>query len=158
MSLMEILELDKNQSRKRVGRGISAGGGKTAGRGTKGQNSRSGGKRNPGFEGGQNPYFQRLPKLKGFVSRRQKYIIVKTSQLKRLSSGKKVTNQVLHSAGIITNPGMRVKLLFDQNPSKPYDVEIASASKKAIKVVIDAGGSFKIVAPKLPISAKDKKS
>ena len=74
------LQVTKKQSKKRVGRGISAGQGKTAGRGTKGQNSRTGGKRRPGFEGGQTPLMIRLPKLRGFTSHAPKTESVYTGQ------------------------------------------------------------------------------
>ena len=75
------LQVGRNKSGKRVGRGISAGQGKTAGRGTKGQGARTGSSKRPGFEGGQNPLMQRLPKLPGFKSKAVRAEVVYTSQL-----------------------------------------------------------------------------
>src|ERR1700722_10711552 len=95
---------------KRLGRGIASGQGKTAGRGTKGQMSRTGSKRRPGFEGGQNPLMQRLPKLHGFRSLQAKAEVVFTSQLEPFA-GKTITTDVLASAGLISSPYVRVKLL-----------------------------------------------
>ena len=88
----------RNKSPKRVGRGIAAGQGKTAGRGTKGQGSRTGSSKRPGFEGGQNPLMQRLPKLHGFTSKRVKAENVFTDQLNNL--GSKVDSQVLADEGL----------------------------------------------------------
>ena len=79
------LELTSNRSSRRVGRGIAAGQGKTAGRGTKGQKARTGNGRRPGFEGGQNPLVQRLPKLPGFRSNRTKPENINTTQLNKLN-------------------------------------------------------------------------
>ena len=93
------LKAPKNRSIKRVGRGIAAGQGKTAGRGTKGQNARTGSSRKPGFEGGQNPLIQRLPKLRGFTSHRTKPETVYTGQLQAVK-GKVVGNNELAEAGL----------------------------------------------------------
>src|SRR5580704_15038360 len=91
------LTISSKKHGKRLGRGIAAGGGKTAGRGTKGQKSRTGSKKKPGFEGGQNPLMQRLPKLHGFNSHRIKSEVVYTGQLELLGKAK-VDNQVLAEA------------------------------------------------------------
>src|SRR6202008_1936549 len=104
------LQVKSKGSRKRVGRGIAAGQGKTAGRGTKGQGARTGSSRRPGFEGGQNPLMQRLPKLHGFRSLKVKPEIVYTSQLDQFQ-GKSVTVETLSERGLISNPYVRVKLL-----------------------------------------------
>ena len=85
------LQITANKDKKRVGRGIAAGQGKTAGRGTKGQRSRTGSGRKPGFEGGQNPLMQRLPKMRGFRSFRTAASNVYTDQLEAL--GAKVDNK-----------------------------------------------------------------
>ena len=89
------------KSPKRVGRGIAAGQGKTAGRGTKGQGARTGSSKRPGFEGGQNPLMQRLPKLRGFRSLKPKAENVYTDQLVAL--GTKVDNKVLAEKGLTTS-------------------------------------------------------
>jgi large subunit ribosomal protein L15 len=77
------LNIEANKSKTRVGRGIAAGKGKTAGRGTKGQHSRTGSTRRPGFEGGQNPLMQRLPKLRGFKSFKVPAETIYTGQLEQ---------------------------------------------------------------------------
>src|SRR6476646_7002739 len=104
------LQVSSHHSPKRVGRGIAAGQGKTAGRGTKGQGSRTGSSARPGFEGGQNPLMQRLPKLPGFRSHRVKAENVYTSDLEQFS-GKTIDNAVLAEAGLISNGHVVVKLL-----------------------------------------------
>ena len=94
------LSVSKNQSRKRVGRGISAGQGKTAGRGTKGQKSRTGHSKMPaGFMGGQRAIMQAIPKLKGFKSIHDKAQVIYTDNLNELSG--KVDNFILADANII---------------------------------------------------------
>ena len=103
------LQPQTRQSTKRVGRGIAAGQGKTAGRGTKGQMSRTGSSKRPGFEGGQNPLMQRLPKLHGFRSFKAKAENVFTDQLNEL--GATVTNAVLAEKGLVSSEYVRVKLL-----------------------------------------------
>lgn len=148
---MKLSDLDirAHRSRKRVGRGISGGGGKTAGRGTKGQNSRSGGQRNPGFEGGQNPLLQRLPKQKGFTSRQASTQIIKTSQLEALGS-KTVTLENLTEHGLIDQPLRRpVKLLFDIPLTKALSVKLPAASGAAREAITKAGGSFEQI-PRRP--------
>src|SRR4051794_11690955 len=109
---MKYHELQTNKTKvgKRLLRGIAAGQGKITGRGTKGQLSRTGSSRKPGFEGGQTPLMQRLPKLHGFRSLRVKAEEVSTGQLDQFA-GKTVDTFVLAKAGIISNPFVRVKLL-----------------------------------------------
>src|ERR1700722_20231194 len=96
------LKTASNHQARRVGRGIAAGQGKTAGRGTKGQMSRTGSHKRPGFEGGQNPLMQRLPKLHGFRSLSTRAEVVYTSQLEQFS-GQTVTASTLAEAGLISN-------------------------------------------------------
>jgi large subunit ribosomal protein L15 len=139
------LKLTRNKSLKRVGRGISAGQGKTAGRGTKGQGSRTGSKAKPGFAGGANPLMQQLPKLPGFRSHHAKAENVYTSQLEQFS-GKTVDAQVLADAKIITSPYVKVKLISKGDLTKKVTVKLTSASESAIAAVESAGGSFEKVA------------
>lgn len=139
------LSIASNKSGKRVGRGIAAGQGKTAGRGTKGQKSRTGKKLRPGFEGGQNPLMQRLPKLPGFRSFRTKAMVVYTGQLEAFSN-KVVDNAVLAEAGVIPSAYGRVKLVVKGELTKKVQVKLQSASEAAIEVVQKAGGSFEKVA------------
>ena len=110
---MKIHELDlvASKNKKRVGRGISAGQGKTAGRGTKGQNSRTGGGVRLGFEGGQNPLAKRLPKKRGFRTLNQvSYQIVNLDQLVSRKATKFDSDQLL-ADGLIANTKQPVKLL-----------------------------------------------
>jgi len=142
------------QSRKRVGRGIAAGQGKTAGRGTKGQGARTGFSKRPGFEGGQNPLMQRLPKLHGFRSNKVKAENVFTNQLNDL--GTKVDNQVLADKGLVSSPYARVKLLNRGELTKKVSVSLQAASESAIEAVQKAGGDFNVV-PRIARVATKKK-
>lgn len=137
------LNITSKRSNKRVGRGISAGGGKTAGRGTKGQKSRAGSSRRPGFEGGQNPLIQRLPKLRGFNSHKTRPEVVYTGQLDGL--GATVTNQTLADANLVSNPYTVVKLVLKGNISKKISVKLQKATKGAESAVKKAGGIFERV-------------
>jgi large subunit ribosomal protein L15 len=133
------------QSPKRVGRGIAAGQGKTAGRGTKGYGARTGSKARPGFVGGQNPIMQALPKLPGFRSHRPKMEHVFTGALDAVKA-KTVTSAALAEAGLISSPYVSAKLLNKGNVSKAFTIEVQGASAPAVAAVKKAGGSVKIVA------------
>jgi large subunit ribosomal protein L15 len=148
------LTIDSNKKSTRVGRGIAAGGGKTAGRGTKGQNSRTGGGVRPGFEGGQNPLMNRIPKLRGFRAVRPKAEVVYTSQLNTL--GAKIDNAILAEAGIITNEFVRVKVVLNGEVTKKVAVSTQGASKTAIEQIKKAGGSFTATAIPQRKSTKNK--
>ena len=128
--------------RKRVGRGIGSGLGKTGGRGHKGQTSRSGGSIRPGFEGGQMPLQKRLPKY-GFTSR----IASVTSQvtLSELDSiDEKVINiEVLKSNGIIRNLTSKVKVFSSGQITKPVVLEGIAVSNGAREAIVSAGGTIK---------------
>ena len=128
--------------RKRVGRGIGSGLGKTGGRGHKGQTSRSGGSIRPGFEGGQMPLQKRLPKY-GFTSR----IASVTSQvtLSELDSiDEKVINiEVLKSSGIIRNLTAKVKVFSSGQITKPLVLEGIAVTKGAREAIVSAGGTVK---------------
>lgn len=157
------LNMKRQKLPNRIGRGISAGQGKTAGRGTKGQNSRAGGRRRPGFEGGQTPLMQRLPKLrslsKGSLSRSAKRPpaeTVYTSQLNAFN-GKKVDNFVLASAGLVSNPHTKVKLIVKGKLTVKVDVSLQAASKSAKEAIKKAGGDFKKI-PQVGKVAKAKQS
>jgi large subunit ribosomal protein L15 len=150
------LELTANRKGTRVGRGIAAGGGKTAGRGTKGQNARTGGGVRPGFEGGQNPLMNRIPKLRGFRAVKPKAQVVYTSQLNAL--GGSVDNAKLAEAGIITSEFVRVKVVLNGELTKKVAVSTQGASKSAIAAITKAGGSFTAVPmPGRPTTKKTEK-
>lgn len=129
------------QNKKRKGRGISGGQGKTAGRGTKGQRSRSGGKLRPGFEGGQNPLIQRIPKLPGFKSRRTPQLTVRLSDLEKVK-GQTITNQALFNQGLIKSAYQSAKVVATGELKSAKTVKLQSASVQAVKLIEKAGGKF----------------
>jgi len=127
---------------KRVGRGNASGTGTTAGRGTKGQKSRSGGKVPSWFEGGQMPIYRRLPK-RGFKNRfRKEYVIINISDLADFESGSVVDRQALKEKGRITSLEVAVKLLADGDIAVPLTIKLDKASVSAVVKVEKAGGSF----------------
>lgn len=148
------LKVESNRDRRRVGRGISAGQGKTAGRGTKGQNARTGNKKKPGFEGGSNPIMQKVPKLRGFTSHRAKVETVYTGQLDQFSGGV-ADNFTVANAGLTSSPYVRVKLVVKGDVTKKVDVKLQSASNGATEAVQKAGGSFAAV-PQVGRTAAEK--
>lgn len=135
------LKVAPKKSTKRVGRGISAGQGKTAGRGTKGQNARKSGGVRPGFEGGQTTLTMRLPKLRGFKSKRIKVEEVYTADLNELSV-KAVDNVVLADKGLLSSAYVPAKLIFNGEVKKPLNVSLQGASAKAVETIQKAGGKF----------------
>jgi large subunit ribosomal protein L15 len=134
------LTLSRQKKSKQVGRGISAGRGKTAGRGTKGQGARKSSTK-AGFEGGQNPLYARLPKLRGFKSHRRGVETIYTGQLEQIKKSK-VDNQAVFEAGLISSPNSRVKLVVKGKLESKKDVHLQVASKQAIEALAKAGGSF----------------
>ncbi len=127
---------------KRIGRGIGSGHGKTSGRGTKGQSSRSGGKRRPGFEGGQNPLSQRLPKQRGFTSMNPSAQVIHTDQLNQFKAGTVVDFWTLKDAGLINSIQKPVRLLLRGKLEHGVKVHISGVSKSALAALETAGGSF----------------
>ena len=139
------LSVNKNTRPSRKGRGISAGQGKTAGRGTKGQKARTGHSKMPaGFMGGQRAIMQAVPKLKGFKSIHAKAEVVYTDCLNDLSG--KVDNLVLAEKNLISNPYSKVKVISRGEIKSKIELETQFASKSAIEAIKKAGGSFKKVA------------
>ncbi len=151
------LKVTKNRKTNRVGRGIAAGQGKTAGRGTKGQGSRKSGGVRPGFEGGQMPLYMRLPKLRGFTSKRTPTSTIYTSQLETLGKAT-VDTTVLAEAGLIEHPHVRVKLITNGDLTKKMTVKLQFASAPAVAMLQKAGGSFeKVDQLKRPAKIKKEK-
>ena len=139
------LKVEKNTRPSRKGRGISAGQGKTAGRGTKGQKARTGHYKMPaGFMGGQRAIMQAVPKLKGFKSFHVKAEVVYTDRLNDLKG--KVDNYKLAEASLISSPFVKVKIITRGELTAKLDIETQYASKSAIAAIKKAGGSFKKVA------------
>lgn len=129
-SLKKIVIKDK----KRVGRGISAGQGKTAGRGTKGQKSRSGFNIPRKFEGGQMPFSMRMPKIKGFKTKNSPAVIITLDQIsKHYKSGDKVTLESLVEKKLIAK-GDKVKVLSNGNLDKAVIFEVSHS--KSIKIPV----------------------
>ncbi|MYB39826.1 50S ribosomal protein L15 [Candidatus Saccharibacteria bacterium] len=158
---MKINQLDDPRTakaRKRKGRGIAAGSGKTAGRGTKGQKSRSGGGVRPHFEGGQTPLVRRLPKLPGFRSHRLKALTVYTGQLDDVKTNSKVIdNYVLKQVGLIEDEYANVKLIKRGEVKSGHRLQLQAASKAAVAALEAAGGGFERSArPKRPASDKKR--
>jgi large subunit ribosomal protein L15 len=163
---MRLNELSDNQgarvSRKRVGRGIGSGTGKTAARGHKGQKSRSGVSL-LGFEGGQMPLYRRLPKG-GFTNIfRKNYRIVNIGRLQqavdtgKLDAGKAVTEAALVEAGIIKSARDGVRILARGELSAKLEVVLSGASKGAIVAVEKAGGTVTVTVGAKPKKAKANK-
>ena len=139
------LEVTKNTRPSRKGRGISAGQGKTAGRGTKGQKARTGHYKMPaGFMGGQRAIMQAVPKLKGFKSFHAKAEVVYTDRLNDLSG--KVDNFAMAENNLISSPFVKVKIISRGELKSKVEIETQFASKSAIEAIKKAGGSFKKVA------------
>jgi large subunit ribosomal protein L15 len=133
-----------SRPKARVGRGIAGKGGKTAGRGTKGQHSRGRGKVARGFEGGQMPLKQRVPKLKGFNNPfRVEYQAVNLDTLEELGEST-VTPEVLAARGIL-HKGAFVKVLARGEIKRKVDVSVHGASKSARAAIEAAGGSVTIL-------------
>ena len=138
------LNVEKNTRPSRKGRGISAGQGKTAGRGTKGQKSRAGHHKMPaGFMGGQRQIMQAVPKLKGFKSFHPKAEVVYTDRLNELK--RKVDNFALAKAELISSPYVKVKIISRGELTAKIDLETQFASRSAVEAIKKAGGSFKKV-------------
>ena len=148
------LDVAKQKSQKRVGRGISAGQGKTAGRGTKGQNSRTGGRRRPGFEGGQTPITKRMPKLRGFKSKRPVVETVYTFELNQFAS-KKVNNFILAEAGLLADPHAKAKVILKGELTSKVDLSLQGATSGAEAAIKKAGGTFTKV-PQIPRLKKEE--
>ena len=147
------LQVGPNKDRKRVGRGIAGGGGKTAGRGTKGQNSRTGKKLRPMFQGGQRPLAQAVPKKRGFKSLKMPAQVVYLDHLNAFA-GKMVDNAVLFEEGYISTPFHSVKVISRGELSVKVDLKVQAASKSAIEAIQKAGGIFEKVATPIRESQK----
>ena len=135
------LVVNKNTRPTRAGRGISAGLGKTAGRGTKGQKARTGHRKMPaGFMGGQRAIMQAIPKLKGFKSLHAKATVVYTENLNSLSGD--VDNFVLAENALIEIPYAKVKIISRGELTAKLNLSTQFASKTAISAIEKAGGKF----------------
>jgi large subunit ribosomal protein L15 len=146
------LQLSGSKDRKRVGRGIGSGYGKTAGRGTKGQNSRSGGGVRIGFAGGQNPLAKLLPKKRGFRAIFPTITqVVNLEGLNQFKAGTTVDAAALVKAGLVKKPDVRVKLLGEGKLEHKLTVQVQAVSASAKVAIEQAGGTVELVElPKVP--------
>lgn len=146
MKLHELKPAEgSRKTRNRVGRGSSSGNGKTSGRGQKGQKARSGGRTRPGFEGGQTPLFQTLPK-RGFTNyNRKEYAIVNLDSLNAFDEGTEVTPELLIQSGIVKNEKSGVKVLAKGNVDRKLTVKANKFSNAAKEAIESAGGSVEVI-------------
>ncbi len=154
MTKYNELEISANKSRKRVGRGIAAGQGKTAGRGTKGQGSRTGKKLSPTFQGGQRTLVRAVPKARGFKSIRTAAQVVYLDTLNNFK-GKVVDHATLFENSYIATPFHKVKIISRGELTKALTVKVSGASKTAQEAIIKAGGTFEKVVVPLRKSTKE---
>ena len=133
-------------ARKRVGRGIGSGLGKTSGKGHKGQNARSGGGVRPGFEGGQLPLFRRLPK-RGFSNAKFKteYAVINLSDLNRFEDGAVVTPELLKEMGLVKNQLDGIKVLGNGTLEHKITVKAHKFSKRALEEIEKLGGKAEVI-------------
>ena len=146
MKLNELTPAKKStRARKRLGRGVASGTGKTAGRGNKGHNARSGGGVRPGFEGGQMPIHRRLPK-RGFTNIFKKdYAVVNLRDLGRFDKDSVVDEAALIKEGLVKGRRAGIKLLGHGDINQPLTVCVNKASRKAVEKITAAGGKVEVV-------------
>lgn len=164
MNLNEIKDNDKaTKDRKRIGRGIGSGTGKTSGKGHKGQKARSG-VAVKGFEGGQMPIHRRLPK-RGFTNiNRVPFVELNLDNIEKLIANKKINNQkaitseYLLELGLIKKITSKVKLLAKGEIKSKINIEVSAVSSKARELVEKVGGTVTVLEKKKQVVKKDKKS
>lgn len=148
MKLHELKSVEgarKVGGRNRLGRGQGSGNGKTAGKGTKGQNSRTGGGVAIGFEGGQTPLWRRIPK-RGFVNyTRVEYAIVNVAQLNGFEDGTVVTPELLIETGLVRKELNGIKILGVGTLEKKLTVQAHKFSKSALVLIEQAGGKAEVI-------------
>jgi len=144
MKLHELRPAEgSRKKRRRVGRGEGSGSGKTAGRGTKGQNSRSGGGVALGFEGGQMPLQRRIPK-RGFTNIfEKKYEIINVKDLRNFASGETIDREKLREAGLVKK-SVGLKLLGVGEISHPLTIKVDKVSRAAREKIESAGGTVEV--------------
>ena len=147
MKLNELRYTDGSKfEAKRKGRGTSSGMGKTSSRGQKGQKSRSGGGVRPGFEGGQNPLFRRIPK-RGFnnYNFEVKYAVINVSDLNRFEDGVEITPELLKEMGLVKKQLDGIKVLGKGNLDKKLTVKASVFSKSAKEKIEKNGGKAEVI-------------
>ena len=146
---MKLHELSRasgaRHARKRLGRGVATGQGKTAGRGTKGQGSRSGGGVRPGYEGGQMPIHRRLPK-RGFTNIfKKQFAIINVQDLNRFESGSHIDEVALIKEGLVKGRYDAIKLLGKGAIDRPVQIKVNAISKGAQEKIVAAGGTVEVI-------------
>lgn len=134
--------------RKRVGRGVGSGHGKTATRGQKGQRARTGSRKRPGFEGGRNPLIRMLPKRgmrRKDKAQEPQAVVINVDQLNQFKDGARVTIEDLRASGLVNGPVRSVKLLGDGALTKKVTVVVHRASESALAKVTQAGGKIELI-------------
>ena len=146
MKLHELSPASKSRKvKRRLGRGVGSGRGKTAGRGSKGYNSRSGGGVRPGYEGGQMPIQRRLPK-RGFTNIfRKRIAVINVRDLSKFESGSLVDKTAVAKAGLIKGKSNSIKLLGNGQINVALNVRLNHVSKSAREKIKAAGGSVEVV-------------
>ena len=146
MKLNELKATEGARStKKRTGRGLGSGNGKTSGKGQKGQNSRSGGGVAIGFEGGQTPFFKRMPK-RGFTNfTRKEYAIVNVEDLNKFDDGVTVDFAAVKAAGLVKKELDGLKVLGNGKLEKKLTVKAAKFSASAKKAIEEAGGTAEVL-------------
>lgn len=146
MKLHELSSAEGSRhTSKRVGRGSGSGMGKTSTRGHKGQNARSGGGVRPGFEGGQNPLYRRIPK-RGFTNpNRKEYAIVNMTELNRFAEGTEVTPELLMETGVVNSPKDGIKILGNGELTVKLTVKANKFSQSAVEKINAAGGQSEVI-------------
>ncbi|MFY9942771.1 MAG: 50S ribosomal protein L15 [Desulfobacterales bacterium] len=145
MKLSELSPAEgSRKARKRLGRGVGSGTGKTAGRGTKGQNSRSGGGVRPGFEGGQMPIHRRLPKS-GFTNIFKKnFAVINVRDLAKFESGSVVDEVAVYKSGLVKGKSDGIKLLGVGEIDFPLTIKLSKVSQSATDKITAAGGKVEV--------------
>ncbi len=132
--------------KKRVGRGLGSGHGAFSGRGCKGDKSRSGGGARLGYEGGQLPLIQRLPRKRGFTNIfKTDYCIVNLSDLKMFEANSEVSPQKLYEVGLIKSTNLPVKILGNGDLAHPLSIKANRFSSSAVKKIEAAGGKAEAI-------------
>jgi large subunit ribosomal protein L15 len=147
---MKLHDLKPNKGskkdRKRVGRGYGSGYGKTAGRGTKGQNSRAGGGVPLWHQGGDTPYYRRMPKKPGFTNiNRVEFQEVNLEFLSQFRKGSEVTPEILREAELINTLSLPVVILGRGELKKPLKIKAHRFSRKAVEKIEKAGGTVEVI-------------
>ncbi len=143
---MNLTELKSNKGarhrKKRLGRGNGSGKGTYSGKGMNGQKARSGGNVRPGFEGGQTPFIQKMPKYRGFKNpNRTEYQIINVKDLEKFEEGATVNAETLKEKGLIAKKNLPVKILGDGELTKKLTVNADKISKSAEEKIKKAGGA-----------------